>query len=66
MEGLGEVFAGDFVCAREVGDGSADLEDAVAGLSHGGVRQADDHREGFTLTVVHLHLHGMGDDPLEG
>ena len=36
------------------------------GLSHGGVRQADDHREGFTVTVVHLHLHGMGDDPLDG
>ena len=60
------VFAGDFVCAREVGDGSADLEDAVSGLSHGGVRQADDHREGFTVTVVHLHLHGMVDDPLDG
>ena len=60
------VFAGDFVCAREVGDGSADLEDAVSGLSQGGVRQADDHREGFTVTVVHLHLHGMGDDPLDG
>ena len=25
----------------------------LQGLSHGGVRQADDHREGFTVTVVH-------------
>ena len=66
MEGLGEVFAGDFVCACEVGHRPFDLLNAVTGLSHGGVRQADDHREGFTLNVVHLHLHGMGDDPLDG
>jgi len=38
LEGLGEVFAGDFVCAREVGDRPFDLQNAVAGLSHGGVR----------------------------
>ena len=60
------MFAGYFVCAREVGDSPFDLQNAVAGLSHGGVRQADDHREGFTVTVVHLQLHGMGDDPLDG